>query len=231
MDTALLRVNKASLPTSVDWTKKGAVTPVKNQGQCGSCWAFSATGAVEGAHAIKTGKLISVSDQQLVDCSGSYGNQGCNGGLMDSAFKYIIQNGGVCAEADYPYTASDDSCKSSQCKSVASIDGFYDVPVNNEDALQAAVAKQPVAVAIQADQTCFQFYSSGVLTCTCGSQLNHGVLAVGYGNEGGLDFWNVKNSWGNTWGLNGYIKLERGANTGRSGKCGIQAAASYPTMK
>ncbi len=230
VDTALLRVGAATLPASVDWSAKGAVTPVKNQGQCGSCWAFSATGAVEGVHAIKTGKLVSLSEQQLVDCSGSYGNQGCNGGLMDSAFKYIIQNNGICAEEAYPYTARDGSCHSSSCSAAAKISGFYDVPTNNADALKAAVAQQPVAVAIEADKTCFQFYSSGVLTCNCGTSLNHGVLAVGYGTEGGNDFWKVKNSWGESWGMNGYIKLLRGASAGSAGMCGIQMAASYPTM-
>ena len=230
VDTALLRVKHVDLPASVDWTAKGAVTPVKNQGQCGSCWAFSATGAVEGAHAINKGHLVSLSEQQLVDCSGSYGNQGCNGGLMDSAFKYIIQNGGICSEEAYPYEGRDSKCRSNSCTAVTKIGGFYDVPADNADALQAAVAKQPVAVAIEADSSCFQFYSSGVLECACGSALNHGVLAVGYGEEGGKPFWNVKNSWGESWGAGGYIKMLRGDKAPRAGMCGIQRSASYPTM-
>ena len=230
VDTDLLRVSRLSLPASVDWSAKGAVTPVKNQGQCGSCWAFSATGAVEGVHAIKTGKLVSLSEQQLVDCSGSFGNQGCNGGLMDSAFRYVIKNGGICSEEAYPYNGRDGSCKANSCSAVAKISGFYDVPADNVDALEAAVAQQPVAVAIAADSTCFQFYSSGVLTCNCGTGLNHGVLAVGYGTEGSNDFWKVKNSWGDSWGMGGYIKMLRGADAGRAGMCGIQKVASYPSM-
>eukprot|EP01084_Bolivina_argentea_P309175 534763_1 len=159
-----------SNPSSVDWTQKGAVTPVKNQGQCGSCWAFSTTGSVEGITAIKTGKLLSLSEQQLVDCSGSFGNQGCNGGLMDDAFKYIISNGGLCAESAYPYHASDGSCDTS-CTKVATISGYHDVTTDSDSAMETAAAQQPVSVAIEADQTAFQFYSGGILTGSCGTAL------------------------------------------------------------
>jgi len=226
--TELLRVNAADLPASVNWVTKGAVTPVKNQGQCGSCWAFSTTGSVEGAHYLATGKLVSLSEQQLVDCSGSYGNMGCNGGLMDNAFKYIIANGGLCSEADYPYTASDGTCKSSSCKPVATISSYHDVPADNANAMMAAIAQQPVSIAIEADQMCFQFYSSGVLTCSCGTSLDHGVLAVGYGSDNGQDYWRVKNSWGASWGMSGYILLGRGSNFGPSGECGLLSVPSYP---
>lgn len=219
-----------SIPASVDWTTKGAVTPVKNQGQCGSCWAFSTTGSVEGVTFITTGTLVSLSEQQLVDCSGSYGNQGCNGGLMDNAFQYIIANGGLCSEASYPYTGQDGTCQSSSCTSAAKITGYKDVPQDSDSAFMSAIAQQPVSVAVEADQLAFQFYSGGVMTGTCGTNLDHGVLAVGYGSDSGSDFYKVKNSWGASWGMNGYILLGRGSsyNSGQ-GQCGILMQPSYPT--
>jgi len=208
---------------NVDWRSKGAVTPVKNQQQCGSCWAFSSTGAIEGAWFVKSGKLVSVSEQQLVDCSRSFGNMGCGGGWMDNAFKYVISNKGLCTEEDYPYTAKDTTCHT--CTSAVTVSSYVDVPANNLDALAAAVSAQPVAVAISVNAA-FQSYKSGVFDATCGTVLNHGVLAVGYGTEG-KDFWIVKNSWGQSWGENGYIRMVKSAGTG-SGQCGIAMVASYP---
>jgi len=216
----------AAPPASVDWTTKGAVTPVKNQGQCGSCWAFSTTGSTEGAVFIAKGTLLSLSEQQLVDCAGKEGNQGCNGGLMDYGFQYIIDNKGIGSEASYPYTAQDGTCK--KVPSVATITGFKDVPTNSELALMTAIVQQPVSVAVEADQAIFQSYQSGVVTGACGTNLDHGVLAVGYGTLGGKDFYKVKNSWGADWGQEGgYILLGRTGNG--AGKCGIQMDPSYPT--
>ncbi|PWA77623.1 granulin repeat cysteine protease family protein [Artemisia annua] len=217
-----------SLPESVDWRDKGAVAAVKDQGSCGSCWAFSTTGAVEGINQIFTGDLISVSEQELVDCDTSY-NQGCNGGLMDYAFEFIIKNGGIDTEEDYPYTGRDGRCDATRKNAkVVSIDGYEDVPINDESALQKAVSNQPIAVAIEAGGREFQFYTSGIFTGSCGTDLDHGVLAVGYGSEGGKDYWIVKNSWGAEWGESGYLKMERNIAE-KTGKCGIAMEASYPT--
>jgi len=228
VDLSLL--HGAAPPKEVDWTTKGAVTPVKNQGQCGSCWAFSTTGSTESSYFLAKGTLVSLSEQELVDCAGKEGNQGCNGGLMDYGFQYIIDNKGICTEASYPYTAKDGTCKSTTCtKSGVTVTGFTDVPTDSETALMAAIAQQPISIAIEADQASFQGYTGGVLTAACGTQLDHGVLAVGYGAEGTNDFYKVKNSWGADWGAKGYVMLGRGAKyNGNKGQCGIQMDPSFP---
>ncbi|XP_078151117.1 oryzain alpha chain-like [Carex rostrata] len=216
-----------SLPDSIDWREKGAVAEVKDQGSCGSCWAFSTIASVEGINQIVTGDLISLSEQELVDCDTSY-NQGCNGGLMDYAYEFIIKNEGIDTEEDYPYTGYDNRCDANRKNAkVVTIDDYEDVPINSEASLQKAVAGQPVAVAIEGGGRAFQLYSSGIFTGSCGTALDHGVTAVGYGSENGKDYWIVKNSWGSSWGESGYIRMERNIKSA-SGKCGITMEASYP---
>jgi C1A family cysteine protease len=221
-------------PSSIDWRQKGAVTSVKDQGQCGSCWTFSATAAVEGAWAISTGKLVDLSEQELVDCANglSYGSFGCNGGEMDGAFKFIIENG-QCSLSSYPYTSgvtkTGGTCQ--KCSSVAHISSCSDVKSKDQISLKGAVAKQPVSVAIEADTRYFQSYSSGILTSTsCGTNLDHGVTIVSYGTENGIDYWNVKNSWGSSWGEGGYVRIARSSSTNDAGICGIALTPSFPTV-
>ncbi len=226
----------AGAPASIDWRDKGAVTSVKDQGQCGSCWTFSSTGAVEGAWAISTGQLIDLSEEQLVDCANgyvTYGSSGCNGGSMDGAFKYITQYG-QCSASSYPYTAGTTmkagSCQ--KCTPVAHISSCSDVKANDQISLKGAVAMQPVSVAIEADQRYFQSYAGGILTdaTKCGQNLDHGVLCVGFGEENGIKYWLVKNSWGASWGENGYVKIARSDSTNDPGVCGITMMASFPTV-
>ncbi|GJX10906.1 senescence-specific cysteine protease SAG39-like protein [Tanacetum coccineum] len=222
--------NVTAVPSSMDWRKKGAVTPIKDQGQCGCCWAFSAVAAMEGITQLKTGKLISLSEQELVDCDTSGVDQGCEGGLMDNTFDFIISNKGLTSESNYPYKGVDGTCNSNEeSNHAATITGHEDVPANSESALLKAVASQPVSVAIDASGSDFQFYSSGVFTGECGTELDHGVTAVGYGtSDDGTKYWLVKNSWGTSWGQEGYIMMERDVDA-KEGICGIAMQASYPT--
>ncbi|KAM7505977.1 hypothetical protein LguiB_004881 [Lonicera macranthoides] len=219
-------------PTSLDWRKYGIVTGVKNQGGCGSCWAFSTTGAIEGVNALVTGELVSLSEQELVDCDST--NEGCDGGDMDYAFEWVINNGGIDSESDYPYKAYDTRCnitKEEETK-VVTIDGYKDVEID-ENALFCAVVQQPVSVGMDGSALDFQLYTGGIYDGECSDDpddIDHAVLIVGYGSEGGEDYWIVKNSWGTSWGVNGYIYIRRNTNL-RFGVCAINAMASYPTKE
>ncbi|KAF3656618.1 Senescence-specific cysteine protease SAG39 [Capsicum annuum] len=222
--------NVTDIPPTMDWRKKGAVTPIKDQKDCGCCWAFSAVAAMESLHQLKTGKLNPLSEQELVDCDVEGEDVGCSGGLLDTAFKFIMKNKGLTTEANYPYEGADGVCnKKKSAVSAAKITGYEDVPANNEKALLQAVANQPVSVAIDGSSFDFQFYSSGVFSGSCSTWLNHAVTAVGYGaTSDGTKYWIIKNSWGSKWGENGYIHMKRDIDD-REGLCGLAMEASYPT--
>tara|TARA_B100000575_G_scaffold294645_1_gene312603 strand:- start:1877 stop:3271 length:1395 start_codon:yes stop_codon:yes gene_type:complete len=231
LSTSFISNTALKQPTnSIDWRNKGAVTPVKNQGQCGSCWSFSTTGAIEGAYFLKTGNLVSFSEQELVSCDNT--DQGCNGGLMDNAFEWIHNHSGLCSESEYPYNSGNgqsDTCTPG-CSPIenSTVLKYIDVPENTLS-LEQAVSRQPVSVAIEADHLSFQLYSKGVYHSDCGTSLDHGVLIVGYGTLNSLDYWIVKNSWGEQWGNNGYIYIQKNRDS-KGGECGIQLSASYPVL-
>ena len=214
------------LPTSVDWVTAGAVTKVKNQGQCEASWAFSATGAIEGAWKIAGHKLTSLSEQQLIDCSAEEGNNGCYGGIMIMAFEYVIINGGITSESEYPFTGQNESCKNHRAKNiVAKISSFDGVSQDSSSALLNAIARQPISVAVDANQIIWQFYSGGVIGGECGTNLNHAVLAVGFDTS--ENYYLIKNSWGANWGMKGYAEI---GITDGVGTCGIQMMPSYPIV-
>ncbi|KAK1326576.1 Cysteine proteinase RD21a [Acorus calamus] len=227
------RASKVSCetPMSLDWRKKGVVTGVKNQGQCGSCWSFSSTGAMEGINAICTGDLISLSEQELIDCDTT--NEGCDGGYMDYAFEWVINNGGIDSESDYPYTGLEGVCNVTKEEiKLVTIDGYEDVDPS-EGALLCAVVKQPISVGIDGSSLDFQLYTGGIYDGDCSSNPNdidHAVLIVGYGSQGSTDYWIVKNSWGTSWGMEGYIYIKRNTEL-PYGVCAINAMASYPTKQ
>ncbi|XP_036449130.1 cathepsin L1-like isoform X3 [Colossoma macropomum] len=226
--TFLQPLEGAALPRDVDWRARGYVTRVKDQSHCGSCWAFSATGALEGQMFKKTKKLVRLSEQQLVDCSGSYGNFGCQGGFMDKAFKYIMYSGGLETAYTYPYQAKEGQCSFKKQRAWAKCSNYKGVSPT-EDALKNAVATiGPISVAIDVSPHSFQLYKSGVYDePACSStKATHAVLAVGYGTDHGKDYWLVKNSWGTVWGDEGYIKMSRNKNN----QCGIASYAVYPVV-
>jgi len=248
-NTTVFRMEQSShvLEDSIDWTTKGAVSPVKNQGQCGSCWTFSTTGALEGAMVVAGREMVQLSEQELVSCdTGLMGGHGCNGGNPLQAMGWVKKNG-ICSETSEPYVCMDmnsdectqHSCAESSCTPVLKAGGWFtsgDVTAassvgTEESDLEAAVSRQPISVAIEADQPVFQHYTGGVLSDTaCGQNLDHAVLAVGYGVDNGQKYWKIKNSWSSAWGEDGYIRIARGLADGY-GECGIRHMASFPTVK
>lgn len=221
---------------SVDWRTMGAVTGVKDQGQCGSCWSFSTTGAVEGAWKVAGNPLVSLSEEELVQCD-TAADEGCNGGLMDNAFDFIIKIGGLTSEELYPYVSGNGTtgtCKTKlEVKKIAKISDYCDVIPKNETDLELALNQQPVAVAIEADQGAFQFYAGGIIPAKkCGTSLDHGVLAVGYGVDPvkKMKYWIVKNSWSAKWGESGYVRIQKQPTKTKHSGCGIAEDASYAVV-
>ncbi|XP_040325151.1 procathepsin L isoform X3 [Herpailurus yagouaroundi] len=220
------------IPSSVDWREKGYVTPVKDQGYCLCCWAFSATGALEGQMFRKTGQLVSLSEQNLVDCSRPQGNEGYSGGLIDDAFQYVKDNGGLDSEESYPYHAQGDSCKYRPENSVANVTDYWDIPSKENELMITLAAVGPISAAIDASLDTFRFYKEGIYyDPSCSSEdVDHGVLVVGYGADGteteNKKYWIIKNSWGTDWGMDGYIKMAKD----RDNHCGIASLASFPTV-
>ncbi|XP_014264961.2 cathepsin S isoform X2 [Maylandia zebra] len=218
----------SGIPDTVDWREKGYVTSVKMQGACGACWAFSVAGALEGQLAKTTGKLVDLSPQNLVDCSGKYGNEGCNGGYIDRAFQYVIDNHGIDSDASYPYTGHDDQCHYNPATRAANCSSYQCLPEGDENALKQGLATiGPISVGIDARRPTFILYRSGVYNDpSCTQNVNHAVLAVGYGTLNGQDYWLIKNSWGTSFGDQGYIRMARNQND----QCGIALDACYPVM-
>jgi type II secretory pathway pseudopilin PulG len=209
-----VEVDISDLPNDVDWRSKGAVNPVKNQGSCGSCWAFSTTGTIEGFTFVKTGTLPNLAEQQLVDCAKTPNTKGCSGGWPWAATQWVGTNGGLCDQKAYPYTARDGTCKKT-CTPIAKVSGV--VQQKGEDQLAKGVDGMPVSICLDAGG--FQSYKGGVFSGPCGTQMNHAVLAVGYTAQ----YWIVKNSWGPSWGSQGYIFMTRGKNL-----CGMSNVLAWP---
>ncbi|KAH8370499.1 hypothetical protein KR093_003695 [Drosophila rubida] len=228
-DTQTYPTSYVELPSSIDWRAKGAVTAVKNQGQCGSCWAFAAAASLEAQVFIKTKKLVSLSEQNLVDCTRQYGNLGCcNGGWPIEALKYVRDNGGINTESSYPYEAIDNSCRYNKNNIGAKVSAIIEIARGSEAALASAVAnKGPISVCI--DASLFQHYQSGVFNePSCSNQsTNHCVVVDGYGTDSvGGDYWLARNSWGENWGEDGYIRMARN----RDNQCAIANYAIYPLI-
>jgi len=225
-DHPVVVFDESNAADEVNWVTNGGVSPVKDQGQCGSCWSFSTTGAMEGAHFVASGNLVSLSESNLVDCS--WLNHGCNGGMMDLAFRYA-ETYPLETEANYPYKASTGifACKYDKSKGAVQVKTYNDVTPKSSDAFKAALQNGPVSVAIEADQAVFHQYTGGIITSTsCGTSLDHGVLTVGYGVDAKVgEYYIVKNSWTTGWGEAGYVRI---AVADGAGICGIQSQPSYP---
>jgi C1A family cysteine protease len=230
-EDSLLELFESSevLPSKVDWRKKDSVRGVKDQGKCGSCWAFAATGTIESAWHIKNSKKVTLSEQQLVDCSKPQGNKGCEGGLVSKAFKYIMANGGLTGEKNYPYKTKEKTCNTEKSQKIeASIKNFKFVQSNNSTKLMKAVAKGPVAV--QVDSTSWHLAKGGIITEKCGIKLNHAVVIVGYDQTHKTPFWIIKNSWGKNWNEDGYIRVAISNAHNNQGLCGINTRPIYPVL-
>ena len=216
---------------SIDWRARGTITPIKDQRQCGSCWAFAATSTIESAWKVSKGVLPVLSEQQMVDCAGSYGNYGCDGGWMGNAYRYVRDIGGQMSSSAYPYVASAQACRFSAAQVVSKVIAWYDIAKNDCLGLLRRLSTSPVAVGLDANT--MMFYKSGVFSDTsCNpNAINHGVVVVGYGTDSltKKNFWIVRNSWGTTWGEQGYIRMDRDAQTA-TGICGICTASTYPTV-
>jgi C1A family cysteine protease len=217
----------ATPPASLDWVAKGAVTPVKDQANCGSCWAFSTTGAIEGAYQVKTGKLLSLSEQNLVSCSFN-GDLGCGGGEQTDGFCWTYHNKGICTEADYPYVSGGgqdgQACNPKHCTPAVTVSGYKAVPKGDENALMQALLLGPVAIGMDASEEPFFMYKKGIIDSPkCGKAIDHAILLVGYGTENGKNYWKVKNSWNKSWGEGGYLRVARGKDM-----CAVADGASYP---
>jgi len=209
------------LPASVNWVTEGMVTPIKDQGTCGSCWSFSTTGSIESAYKIKNGAEILLSEQQLVDCSVSYGNNGCSGGLVEYAYHYI-ENVPLETESQYPYKATNQKCAAEALSGDVKLSDFKDVQRFSPTQLAQALVIGPVSVGVDASGFSFKLYKSGIIKRMCGTSIDHAVLAVGYGTEKGVDYWMIKNSWGAKWGEKGYFRVLRDMKKQDEGMCGIQ---------
>lgn len=229
-----------SLPSSIDWRDQGVVSPIRDQGQCGSCWAFSGTATVESAVAIKTGELLDLSEQESVDCStfkNGYTNIGCNGGMYDTMWKYVKDNGGICSEESYPYT-SGTTKKTGTCQKTCDpipetkVSSYVTVKPGSDESMMSALTVEPVSIAIEADTKSFQLYKSGVYNDFegCGTNLDHAVVLVGYGSSYDGDYYILRNSWGTTWGENGYMRISRGSNYETKGMCGLLQDPMYPQV-
>ncbi|XP_021071348.1 LOW QUALITY PROTEIN: cathepsin Q-like [Mus pahari] len=220
-----------ALPKFVDWRNEGYVTRVRNQRKCNSCWAFPVTGAIEGQMFKKTGKLIPLSVQNLVDCSKPQGNRGCRWGNTYNAFQYVLHNGGLEAQATYPYEGKEGPCRYNPKNSAANITGFVALPESEDVLMDAVATKGPIAAGLHVVSSSFRFYQGGIYhEPNCTSSVNHAVLVIGYGSEGNEtysnNYWLIKNSWGRKWGLGGYMKIAKDRNN----HCAIASLAQYPTV-